>query len=238
MSIAENLKEVHEKLNADVKNAGREEGSVSLLCVSKTKPIEMIIEAYNCGERLFGESYAAEAADKIGQLKAQGFNDITWHFIGPIQKNKTRLIAEHFDVAESVDRIVVAKRLNDQRPENLPPLKVLIQVNISDEDQKSGCSYEELDSLIAVVNASERLELKGLMGIGKDTDDKEEIRASFHKLKEKFEALKATQPGLEILSLGMTHDMDIAIAEGSTEVRIGTAIFGAREYKNKESAPA
>ena len=193
----------------------------------------MVIEAYNDGERHFGESYAVEASEKIEQLKELGYNDIVWHFIGPIQKNKTKLIATHFDIVESVDRVIVAKRLDEQRPDNLKPLEVLIQVNISDESQKSGCAIADIDELIKEIQSLKKLKLRGFMGIGKDTDSREEIQKEFAQLKNLFDKYKTSIDDFDILSMGMTHDMDLAIAHGSNEVRIGTAIFGAREYKNK-----
>ena len=229
-NITSNLKKVHDEINSCLQRAERSQNDLTLLCVSKTKPISQIIEAYNAGERHFGESYISEAKDKIPQLKEMGYKDIVWHFIGPIQSNKTKHIAELFDIVESVDRLKIAKRLNDQRPEDLPPLKILIQVNISDEEQKSGCSYADLDKLINEIKNLPRLELCGLMGVAEDTDDKEVIDKSFAKLHETFNSLKQNLPHFAILSIGMTHDMDLAIKEGSTEIRIGTAIFGARNY--------
>lgn len=229
-NITSNLKKVHDEINSCLQNASRDHGSLTLLCVSKTKPFSQIIEAYNLGERHFGESYISEAKDKIPKLKELGYKDIVWHFIGPIQSNKTKHIAELFDIVESVDRIKIAKRLNDQRPANLPALKILIQVNISDEEQKSGCSYADLDNLISEIAKLPRLELCGLMGVAEDTSDREVIDKSFAKLHETFKTLQQKLPHFAILSIGMTHDMDLAIKEGSTEIRIGTAIFGAREY--------
>lgn len=232
-SINDNLIKVHNLIKDAVKAANRNESDVNLLCVSKTKPKEMVIEAYNQGERHFGESYAVEASEKIEQLKEQGYKDIVWHFIGPIQKNKTKLIATHFDIVESVDRDIVAKRLNEQRPNDLPPLQVLIQVNISDEGQKSGCEIKDIDALIACINECPKLKLRGFMGIGKDTPNRDEINSEFAQLKGLFDKYKTKLKDFDILSLGMTHDLDLAIINGSCEVRIGTAIFGAREYKNK-----
>lgn len=229
-NITSNLKKVHDEINSCLQRAERSQNDLTLLCVSKTKPISQIIEAYNAGERHFGESYISEAKDKIPQIKEMEYKDIVWHFIGPIQSNKTKHIAELFDIVESVDRLKVAQRLNDQRPKNLPPLKVLIQVNISNEEQKSGCSYADLDALINEIQNLPQLELCGLMGVAEDTADKEIIDKSFVKLHETFNSLKQKLPHFDILSIGMTHDMDLAIKEGSTEIRIGTAIFGARNY--------
>jgi pyrroline-5-carboxylate reductase len=229
--IRENLSKVHQDIISSCSKYGRKENEVCLLCVSKTKPEEKIIAAYNCGERHFGESYAVEASEKISHLKDLGYKDIVWHFIGPIQKNKTRLIAEHFDMVESLERAIVATRLNDQRPEGLPPLEVLIQVNISDEDQKSGCDISEIDSLIETVQKCPKLKLRGFMGVGMDTPDFEIIDKEFSKLKSLFDEYSKKLEDFNILSIGMTHDLDIAVKNQTTEVRIGTAIFGAREYK-------
>ncbi len=230
-SIQENLQEIHSRIKASCDRYSREKSGVALLCVTKTKPQEKIIEAYNCGERHFGESYAVEAAEKISHLKDLGYKDIVWHFIGPIQKNKTRLIAQHFDIVESLDREIVARRLNEQRPDDLKPLEVLIQVNLSDEDQKSGCAFDEVDHLIEVVTGCPKLKLRGFMGVGTDTPDLDLISREFALLKTLFDKYHSRLPNFDILSLGMTHDLEQAIENGSTEVRIGTAIFGAREYR-------
>lgn len=231
-NISENLATVHHKLTACLQAAERPLNSVRLLCVSKTKSVEQIMEAYACGERHFGESYAVEAAEKIRRIREAGIHDIVWHFIGPVQKNKTRTVAENFDMAESIDREIVARRLNDQRPDGLKPLDVLIEVNISGEEQKSGCSPAALDALAQLCASLPRLHFRGLMGIAKETDNKQEILDSFVKLRELFMKLKALYPDLDTLSMGMTGDMAEAVSAGSTEVRIGTAIFGPREYKH------
>lgn len=233
-SIVHNLKAVNTQVSNFSQLYERKIEDITLLCVSKTKPEDMVIEAYNSGERHFGESYAVEASEKIASLKEKGYKDIIWHFIGPIQKNKTKLIAEHFDIVESVDREIVAKRLNDQRPPFKKPLEVLIQVNISDEDQKSGCLISDVDALVKAIDALPNLKLRGFMGIGKDTENRAEIEAEFAQLQSLFNEYKTKRPDFDILSMGMTQDMDLAIKKGSTEVRIGTAIFGARVYKSKE----
>ncbi len=229
LSITDNLSQIHRKID-EARISSRRSDEVRLLCVSKTKPLEMILEAYKCGERAFGESYAVEASEKIQKIKEMGLNDISWHFIGPIQKNKTRLIAENFDVVESVDRAIVADRLSSQRPENLPPLKIYIEVNISDEEQKSGCAPADLDSLLEAVASKPNLILKGLMGIAKDTADMDEIKSEFAHLQQIFNEKRQKYPTITELSMGMTHDLEQAINYGSTEVRIGTAIFGGRIY--------
>lgn len=232
--ITDNLYQVHQELASLINQAGRTKESVKLLCVSKTKPQEAIIEAYNCGERLFGESYVNEAVTKIQALKALGYTDLKWHFIGPLQSNKTKAVAENFDMVESVDRIKVMQRLNLQRPASLGPLEILIEVNISHEAQKSGCSLEELESLIDYCKQCPNLRLRGLMGIATDTQDKALIKEEFSTLAALFAKYAQEFEHFDILSMGMTHDMAEAILLGSTEVRIGTAIFGPREYKNKE----
>ncbi|MGN0915804.1 MAG: YggS family pyridoxal phosphate-dependent enzyme [Succinivibrio sp.] len=231
--IAEKLSEIHNQINSAAKDNNRLSSDVCLLCVSKTKPEELIKQAYAAGERHFGESYAVEACEKIDHLKEDGYKDIVWHFIGPIQKNKTKLIASHFDIVESVDRQIVAQRLNEQRPEGMNKLDVLIQVNISDESQKSGCSIEDVPALVEYIQSCRNLRLRGFMGIGMDTDDRDLISQEFAQLKGLFDSYKTKIKDFDILSMGMTHDLDLAIANGSNEVRIGTAIFGAREYKNK-----
>ena len=233
-AISDNLSHIHQELTAYCQKYQRSTDEITLLCVSKTKPVESILEAYHAGERHFGESYAHEADDKIAAIKEQGYNDIIWHFIGPVQSNKTKIIAACFDIVESVDRIKIAERLNDQRPDGLPALQVLLQVNISDEEQKSGCSFEELPALIEFVQQKPRLKLRGLMGIAKETDDKAEIERSFARLNAEFQKYHAQLADFDMLSIGMTHDMEEAVKCGSTEVRIGTAIFGPREYKKKE----
>ena len=232
--ITDNIYQVHQELASLINQAGRTKESVKLLCVSKTKPQEAIIEAYNCGERLFGESYVNEAVTKIQALKALGYTDLKWHFIGPLQSNKTKAVAENFDMVESVDRIKVMQRLNLQRPASLGPLEILIEVNISHEAQKSGCALEELESLIDYCKQCPNLRLRGLMGIATDTQDKALIKEEFSTLATLFAKYAQEFEHFDILSMGMTHDMAEAILLGSTEVRIGTAIFGPREYKNKE----
>ncbi len=232
IQIAENLKKIHLEIENFAKQNKREAKHIKLLCVSKTKPQDLIIKAYSNGERHFGESYAVEACTKIDNLKTLGYKDIVWHFIGPLQKNKTKIVAEHFDIVESVDRPIIANRLNAQRPKDLPKLKVLIEVNISNESQKSGCAISEIQELVNTILNCENLELKGFMGIAKDTSDKKEILKSFELLQSVYLNYKKDIPTIDTLSMGMTHDLEQAIACGSNEVRIGTAIFGERVYTN------
>lgn len=229
-AIEANLQHVHEAIVQACSLCGRAPESVRLLCVSKTKGEDLIKAAYGAGERHFGESYISEAVDKIESLRAQGFHDIVWHFIGPIQSNKTKHIAAHFDVVESVERLKILERLSAQRPEGLPPLKVMIQVNISQEEQKQGCEIEELPGLLAAASSLPKLELVGLMGVARIDADEAELNAQFGQLKALQERFVGQYPSLTELSMGMTHDLGPAIAQGSTEVRIGTAIFGERDY--------
>ena len=232
-TIQENILQIREQIKEFALLSNRKPEHITLLAVSKTKPISDIQEAYDAGQRIFGESYIQEAAQKIEYFRSAGHSDIKWHFIGPIQSNKTKTIAENFDVVQSLDRIKIAKRLNEQRPENLRPLEVLIQVNISNEPQKSGISIAELPALIAEVHNCPRLILKGFMGIATDTTDSQKISKEFNILYEIFKEAKITYPQIDILSMGMSGDLGQAITAGSTMVRIGSAIFGARNYPNK-----
>ncbi|PZQ36493.1 MAG: YggS family pyridoxal phosphate-dependent enzyme, partial [Ectopseudomonas oleovorans] len=197
---------------------------IGLLAVSKTKPAEAIREAHAAGLRDFGENYLQEALEKQTQLADL---PLIWHFIGPIQSNKTRPIAEHFDWVHSVDRLKIAQRLSEQRPAHLPALNICLQVNISGEDSKSGCSPEELTALARAVVALPNLRLRGLMAIPEPTDDVAAQHAAFARLRQLRDELALN---LDTLSMGMSHDLEAAIAEGATWVRIGTALFGARDY--------
>ncbi|RCU45650.1 MULTISPECIES: YggS family pyridoxal phosphate-dependent enzyme [Corallincola] len=222
------LQSSQQRINAACTEAGREADSVTLLAVSKTKPAAAILEAVAAGQRCFGENYVQEAVDKIVAIANP---QLEWHFIGPIQSNKTRLLAEHFDWVQSVDRIKIAKRLSEQRPSHLTPLKICIQVNISDEPQKAGISLEALPDLAQQVTELPNLQLRGLMAIPADVDDYQAQRAQFKRLNTAFINLQQHHPELDTLSMGMSGDLEAAIAEGATMVRIGTAIFGARAPK-------
>ena len=222
----DNIAKLLERVRLRSQKSQKAESDIILLAVSKTRPAEDIRAAYECGLTQFGESYLQEAVDKIAELKDLS---ITWHFIGPSQSNKTRPIAEHFQWAQSIERPKIARRLNDQRPDDLPPLQVCLQVNISDEQSKSGVSLNELDDLAALVEQLPRLELRGLMAIPAATNVESEQQAAFATLRQAFEQLKLKHPQIDTLSMGMSGDMDAAIAEGSTMVRIGTAIFGPRQ---------
>jgi len=223
-TIADNIQLVSSRIQAAVKAAGRDENSVQLLAVSKTKPAEALREAHAAGLRDFGENYLQEALGK--QLELADL-PLIWHFIGPIQSNKTRSIAEHFAWVHSVDRLKIAQRLSEQRPADLPPLNICIQVNVSGEASKSGCTPQDLPALAQAISALPRLKLRGLMAIPEPTEDRAEQDAA-------FAAVQKLQAGLDLpldtLSMGMSHDLESAIAQGATWVRIGTALFGARDY--------
>ncbi|WP_275627909.1 YggS family pyridoxal phosphate-dependent enzyme [Pseudomonas sp. 273] len=223
-TIAENIAKVRERIREAEQACGRPSGGVALLAVSKTKPAAAIREAHAAGLVDFGENYLQEALGKQAELADLA---LTWHFIGPIQSNKTRPIAEHFHWVHSVDRLKVAERLSAQRPAQSPPLNVCLQVNVSGEASKSGCAPEELPALAAAVAALPNLKLRGLMAIPEPTEDVAAQRAAFARLRELLTALNL---GLDTLSMGMSHDLEAAIAEGATCVRIGTALFGARDY--------
>jgi pyridoxal phosphate enzyme (YggS family) len=227
-NIADNLQHIESKIRQFSQNAKRDINSVQLLAVSKTKPIELIEQAYLCGQRDFGESYAQEAVDKITSLCH--LNDICWHFIGPIQSNKTRLIANHFHWVHSLDREKIALRLNEQRSADLPPLNVLIQVNISEEASKSGITASMIAPLAKTISQCPRLHLRGLMAIGEKNIDNRDNSPNFIKMANLFKQLQSEYPEVDTLSMGMSADMLAAIEAGSTIVRIGSAIFGKRSW--------
>ncbi|WP_263081555.1 YggS family pyridoxal phosphate-dependent enzyme [Endozoicomonas sp. Mp262] len=210
-------------------HACNRQGDVQLLAVSKTKPDSMIREAYSLGQKHFGENYLQEALDKIAQLS--DLTDLCWHFIGPIQSNKTRDIASHFHWVHSVDRLKIARRLSEQRPEGLPPLNICLQVNISGEASKSGITLAELPDLAREIASLPALKLRGLMAIPAPETDPSKQRAPFHTLATAFRQLnQESDLQMDTLSMGMTGDLEAAIYEGATMVRIGTALFGARNY--------
>jgi len=223
-TIADNIAQVSSRIRAAALAAQRDEHSVQLLAVSKTKPAEALREAYAAGLRDFGENYLQEALGK--QLELADL-PLIWHFIGPIQSNKTRAIAEHFAWVHSVDRLKIAQRLSEQRPVDLPPLNICIQVNVSGEASKSGCTPADLPALAKAISELPRLELRGLMAIPEPTDDRAEQDAAFAAVQSLQASLNLP---LDTLSMGMSHDLESAIAQGATWVRIGTALFGARDY--------
>ena len=227
--IAHNLAQVRDKISGAAARCGRAPEEVTLLAVSKTKPASAIEEAIAAGQRAFGENYVQEGVEKINHFQQAGVSGLQWHFIGPLQSNKSRLVAEHFDWCHTVDRLKIATRLNEQRPAHLPPLKVLIQINISDEQSKSGIPLEALDGLAAEIAELPHLELRGLMCLPPVFDAGEAARPHFARLRVLCEELRA-RLGLPLpeLSMGMSGDFEAAVAEGATLVRIGTDIFGPR----------
>ena len=228
--IAHNLAQIHQKIAATATRCGRAPEDIILLAVSKTKPVQAISEAIAAGQTLFGENYVQEGVNKIHHFAEQGITGLEWHFIGPLQSNKSRLVAENFDWCHTLENLRIATRLNAQRPANLPPLNVLIQVNISDEQSKSGIPLEQLDTLAAEVTQFPGLKLRGLMAIPAPEPDYQRQLAVCRQMASAYESLKHRYPTVDTLSLGMSDDMDAAITAGSTMVRIGTAIFGARDY--------
>lgn len=230
-SIQQNIEHITSQIRYDEQKCGRTPESVQLLAVSKTKPVEAILEAYQAGQNAFGENYVQEGVSKV-QHFAEHYPDnrIEWHFIGPIQSNKSRLVAEHFDWVHTIDRAKIAQRLNDQRPSELKPLQVLIQVNTSGEASKSGVTEAEVFELAELISRLPNLTLRGLMSIPANVSDYESQLHEFQKLATLKLTLEAQFPEIDTLSMGMSGDMTAAIEAGSTMVRIGTAIFGARDY--------
>ncbi|VAX04426.1 UPF0001 protein YggS [hydrothermal vent metagenome] len=224
--LKQRLAHVERRIREAETRFGRSPGSVQLLPASKTRPVADIVQLASAGYRAFGESYLQEALDK---QKALTELSLAWHFIGPIQSNKTRPIARYFDWVHSVDREKIARRLSAQRPRDLLPLNVCLQVNISGEAAKSGIGLDALPMLAAGVNALPGLRLRGLMAIPAREDDFERQRAAFHCLREAFDHLNADGLALDTLSMGMSGDLEAAIAEGATLVRVGSDIFGMRK---------
>ena len=222
-SIHDNLQAVRERIAAAAKAAGRDPREVTLLAVSKTQPAAAVGEALAAGQRAFGENYVQEALEKMDAL-GRPHAGLEWHLIGPLQSNKTRLVAERFDWVQSVESEKIARRLSEQRPAHLAPLNVLIQVNVSGEGTKNGVAPAEVQGLAEAIWALPRLRLRGLMAIpepGADAARYRELRSLYERLKGRFR--------FDTLSVGMSDDLELAIAEGATMVRIGTAIFGARQ---------
>ncbi|PAV48408.1 YggS family pyridoxal phosphate-dependent enzyme [Pseudomonas sp. HAR-UPW-AIA-41] len=223
-TIAKNIAKVRTRIREAAQACGRDPQTVGLLAVSKTKPAAAVREAHACGQSDFGENYLQEALNKQAELSDL---PLTWHFIGPIQSNKTRPIAEHFAWVHSVDRLKIAQRLSEQRPTQLPPLNICLQVNVSGEASKSGCTPDELPALAEAVSQLPNLRLRGLMTIPEPTSDVAQQHAACARLRQLRDDLNLE---LDVLSMGMSDDLEAAIAEGATWVRIGTALFGARDY--------
>lgn len=223
--IAENIAKVRRNIGAACAKAGRDAAAVTLVAVSKTRPAADIRAAVAAGATAIGENYLQEAGAKMAELAGL---PVTWHFIGPIQSNKTRAIAEQFAWVHGVDRLKIAQRLSEQRPPALAPLNICLQVNISAEPSKAGVAVAALPALAAAVVQLPRLRLRGLMAIPKPGSNVAEQRRAFAAVRTAFEQLQRDYPQLDTLSMGMSADLDAAIAEGATLVRVGTAIFGRR----------
>ncbi len=223
------LARVHERISAAARAAGRDPGEIVLLAVSKAFPATAVLAAARAGQRRFGESYVQEAVEKIARVRDLApALALEWHFIGPIQSNKTRAIAEHFDWVHSVDRLKIAQRLSAQRAADRPPLTVLIQVNVSGEASKHGVAPADVGALAHAVARLPRLRLRGLMAIPEPERDAARQRMPFARLRELLEQLRREGLAVDTLSMGMSADLEAAIAEGATIVRVGTAIFGER----------
>ncbi len=227
-AIASNLQAVHRALAQAIRAVRRSAGEVELLAVSKAFPAAAVRAAYQTGQRAFGESYVQEALDKIAALRDL---PLQWHFIGPIQSNKTRAIAEHFAWVHSVDRLKIAERLSAQRPPDLPPLNVCIQVNVSGETSKGGVAPGEVAELAQAVSRLPQLHLRGLMAIPAPVEGVEAQRIPYTRLYELMQGLNKQGLELDTLSMGMSHDFEAAVQEGATIVRVGTAIFGERQKR-------
>jgi PLP dependent protein len=229
--VARHLDEVRQRIAKAAADASRDASAVTLLAVSKTFPAEDVRAAFNAGQRAFGENYVQEAVAKIAEL-ADLRSEIEWHFIGPLQSNKTKVVAENFDWVHSVDRLKIAQRLSEQRPDGMAPLNVCLQINVSGEESKSGVAPDEALTLARQIAALPSLRFRGLMAIPEPAATLDEQRAPHRRLREVLDALRADGLELDTLSMGMSADLEAAILEGATMVRIGTAIFGARDYSH------
>jgi hypothetical protein len=227
-TISANLQAVKSRIRAAAKSAGRDAGAARLLAVSKSWPAASVRLAFAAGQRAFGENYVQEGVAKIQALDDL---DLEWHFIGPLQSNKTREVAEHFDWVHGIDRLKIAERLSAQRPAGAPPLQVCLQVNVSGEASKGGVAPDAVAELARAVAKLPRMRLRGLMAIPEPSSDAALLRSRFALLRELLALLNAEGLQLDVLSMGMSDDFEIAIAEGATIVRVGTAIFGLREKK-------
>lgn len=225
-TIAERLQATLSSIAKAADLAQRPASDIQLLAVSKTKPVSDIMLAYAAGQRHFGENYVQEGVAKTEELAH--ISDLVWHFIGPIQSNKSALVAKNFSWCHSIDRLKIAKRLSAQRPEDLPPLNVCIQVNINLEETKSGFTLEEVMHAAEIIAALPNINLRGLMAIPKASQSDQELAATFASLNTMFTDLQTHYPSVDTLSMGMSGDLDLAVAAGSTMVRVGTGIFGAR----------
>lgn len=228
-TIADRLTLAQQRIATAAAKSSRDAADIQLLAVSKTKPIGDILAAYAAGQRRFGENYVQEGQEKVSTLKAQ-YPDIEWHFIGPLQSNKSRIVAECFDWMHTLERSKIAERLNAQRPADMAPLNVCIQINISGEASKSGITDQaSMLALAAQISALPQLTLRGLMAIPSQ-EDEQQLRQEFNQMQQLFNTLKQHYASVDTLSMGMSGDVELAIEYGSTIVRIGSAIFGARDY--------
>ncbi|WP_118183507.1 YggS family pyridoxal phosphate-dependent enzyme [Paraburkholderia phosphatilytica] len=229
--LAHHLDAVHQRIALAAQRAGRDPRDITLLAVSKTFPADDVRAASAAGQRAFGENYVQESIAKVEAL-ADLRASIEWHFIGPLQSNKTRPVAQHFDWVHSVDRLKIAQRLSEQRPDELAPLNVCLQVNVSGEASKSGVTIDEAAGVAREIAALPKLRLRGLMSIPEPAGDLEAQRVPHRQLRELYEQLRADGLALDTLSMGMSADLEAAVLEGATIVRVGTAIFGARDYSH------
>jgi len=231
-SIADNLTNVRQRIKKAQIAANRDLASVQLLAVTKTRSAEDLVTAMQSGLSCFGENYVNEAVSKQKVLRSlcteDAYQALVWHFIGPVQSNKTKTITEQFDWVQSIDREKIAQRLNDQRPHDLPPLNVCIQVNINHEENKSGLNVQEVEALAKLISSLPHLKLRGLMTIPKAVQSPDALQGSFLEMETLFKQLKAIYPDIDTLSMGMSSDIEAAINNGSTMVRVGTALFGQR----------
>ena len=230
-NVHDNLLVIKNKIQKIALECERDPNTIELIAVSKTKPVTQITEAINAGQFSFGENYVQEGVEKIHYFK-QMMPDtpLTWHFIGPLQSNKSKLVAENFDWMHTIDRFKIAQRLNDQRPADKAKLNILIQVNISQESSKSGVAAQEVPDLVKQIITLPNLNLRGLMAIPEIDNNFDNQLHVFNKMQQLLQSLQTNYPFMDTLSMGMTGDMQAAIVAGSTMVRIGTAIFGARQY--------
>ena len=224
--VTDNIHTAQAQIAELEQQSGRPRGSVTLLAVSKRQPVSKIREAASAGMQDFGENYLQEAVEKQRQL--EGLSDLIWHFIGPIQSNKTRGISENFDWVHSVDRSKIVRRLSEQRPLHLKPLNVCIQINLSEEETKSGTTSTQAANLCALTDSLENIRLRGLMAIPAPTDNRESQWDNFRALSHLFDTLKSKHPSIDTLSMGMSNDYGPAILQGSTMIRLGAALFGPR----------
>lgn len=231
--VQQNLQAIKHKIQTAALSCERDPESIQLIAVSKTKPVTLIEQAIEAGQYQFGENYVQEGVTKVQYFQDKQKQDIplVWHFIGPLQSNKTKLVAEHFDWIHTIDRLKIAQRLNEQRPTEKAKLNILIQINISDEASKSGIQANELPSLAAEIAQLPHLQLRGLMAIPAVETNPANQLAVFEKMNQLFIDLQTQYPHIDTLSMGMSDDMESAIKAGSTMVRIGSAIFGARDYQ-------